>query len=298
MKFLFISISLIFSFSIEAQIPSTDSTTKVVSILPLQSFYLDSRFVANINGRARLAIPFCLPEGTVKYYVSFAGSDSKNEITTWIGLAGQLTRFIDRTGVTAGLIDAIVKPTGTSVTDVYILDTVAHNNFLNSKDRLWVANPYTSRQNITGGVLEITPKSGCELICFNNPSLKSGLNLKFEITALVSKQPKPLVIKSAEIVSTSSITAASLSDKIIVVEPSLGFKTERTADSLEHQQNFEGLLNYTNTYLSTNFDDTLAKTLHARSLILNRKPTDAISLLSPLTSNKNVDLNINKKQIG
>ncbi len=293
MKFLFISIFFIFSFSIEAQVPSSDSTTKVVSILPQQSFYLDSRFVANINGRTRLAIPFCLPEGTVKYYVSFAGSDSKNEITSWIGLAGQLTRFIDRTGVTAGLIDAIVKPTGTAVTDVYILDTVAQKNFLNFKDRLWVANPYTSRQNITGGVLEITPKSGCELICFNNPSLKSGLNLKFEITAVVSKQPKPMVIKSAEIVSTSPLAATPLSDKIIAVEPSLSFKTARIADSLEHQKDFEGLLKHTNSYLSSNFDDTLAKTLHARSLILNRKPTDATSLILPLIENKNQDLNIN-----
>lgn len=292
MKLIFVLVFAVTCFSIQAQTP-TDTTTKVVSVSPQQSFYLDSRFVANLNGRARLAIPFCLPEGTVKYYVSFAGSDSKNEITSFIGLAGQLTRIIDRTGITAGLIDAIVKPTGTAVTDIYILDTSAHKSFLNYRDRFWSANPYTSRQNITGGVMEITPKSNCELICFNNPSLKSGLNLKFEITAIVYKTPRPQIIKSVEVTNVNAIIVAPLTDKIIPMESTLAFKTARIADSLEKAHNFDALLQHTNLYLSTNFDDTLAKILHARSLILNRKPTEATALILPLTETKNTDLNVN-----
>lgn len=291
MKLIFALVLVTTWFSVQSQTP-TDTTTKVVSVSPQQSFYLDSRFAANLNGRARLAVPFCLPEGTVKYFVSFAGSDSKNEITSFISLAGQLTRIIDRTGITAGLIDAIVKPTGTAVTDIYILDTSKQKIFLDYRDRLWSANPYTSRQNITGGVLEITPKSGCELICFNNPSLKSGLNLKFEITALVSKIPRPQIIKSAEIINVSTIIAAPLTDKIISFESTLAYKTARIADSLETARNFEALLQHTNSYLSNNFDDTLAKTLHARSLILNKKPTEATALILPLTENKNLDLNV------
>ena len=292
MKLIFILVLAISCFSVQAQTP-TDTTTKVVSVSPQQSFYLDSRFVANLNGRSRLAIPFCLPEGTIKYYVSFAGSDSKNEITSWISLAGQLTRIIDRTGITAGLIDAIVKPTGTAVTDVYILDTSKQKIFLNYRDRFWAANPYTSRQNMTGGVLEIVPKSGCELICFDNPSLKSGLNLKFEITALVSKIPRPQIIKSVEIINVNNFAVVPLPEKIIPIESTVAFNTARIADSLETARNFDALLQHTSSYLSTNFDDTLAKTLHARSLILNRKPTAATMLILPLTETKNTDLGVN-----
>ena len=36
---------------------TSDTATKVVTVLSPQNFYLDSRFISNINGRSRLAIP-------------------------------------------------------------------------------------------------------------------------------------------------------------------------------------------------------------------------------------------------
>ena len=98
---------------LKAQIPVQDSAFTVVTISPAQSFYLDSRLMSNLNGRSRLTIPVSLPEGTVRWYYSFAASESKNEPLEWVGLAGQLTKLYDRTGIASEVINRLVKPAGT-----------------------------------------------------------------------------------------------------------------------------------------------------------------------------------------
>ena len=104
-----------------------DTTFTVVTISPPQSFYLDSRMVSQISGRSRLTVPVQLPEGTVKWYYSFAAMESKNEPLEWISLAGQLTKLVDRTGITATVISTVVKPIGTANCDIFVLNTEGVN---------------------------------------------------------------------------------------------------------------------------------------------------------------------------
>ncbi|NJN33641.1 MAG: hypothetical protein HC817_04700 [Saprospiraceae bacterium] len=106
-----------------AQTNRFDTTYSVVTVSPAQNFYLDSRLVSNVNGRSRVAIPVALPEGTVRWFYSFAATESKNEPLEWVGLAGQLTKLVDKTGITSELINRLVKPSGTAACDIFVLNT-------------------------------------------------------------------------------------------------------------------------------------------------------------------------------
>lgn len=167
-----------------------DNSPQVVTVSAAQNFYLDSRIVSNINGRSRLTIPVNLPEGTVKWFYSFAAVESKNEPLEWVGLAGQLTKLYDRTGIASEVINRLVKPTGTSSCDIYVLNTEGISTFLNKTDENFSYDKENSRLNFTGGVVEVPFKTSNIVLGLSNPSVKSGINLKVEVTALVVKVVK------------------------------------------------------------------------------------------------------------
>ena len=164
-----------------------DTTFTVVTISPPQSFYLDSRMVSQISGRSRLTVPVQLPEGTVKWYYSFAAMESKNEPLEWVSLAGQLTKLVDRTGITATVISTVVKPIGTANCDIFVLNTEGVVQFDAKNDDKWSFDKNLSRQNITSGVVESYVSKPNLVIGLSNPSLKTGINIRIEATAVVGK---------------------------------------------------------------------------------------------------------------
>ena len=192
--FLFISI---ISTTLKSQIPTQDSAFTVVTIAPAQSFYLDSRLMSNLNGRSRLTIPVNLPEGTVRWYYSFAASESKNEPLEWVSLAGQLTKLYDRTGIASEAINRLVKPTGTTVCDIFVLNTEGVLQFENKDDANLIVDKDFSRQNMTSGIVEVWVKNKRPVLGLSNPSLKTGINVKIEISAVVSKSKpsNPIFLK-------------------------------------------------------------------------------------------------------
>ncbi len=192
--FLFI---LIKTTPLKSQIPAQDSAFTVVTIAPAQSFYLDSRLMSNLNGRSRLTIPVNLPEGTVRWYYSFAASESKNEPLEWVGLAGQLTKLYDRTGIASEVINRLVKPAGTTVCDIFVLNTEGSLFFENKEDDKIIMDKDFSRQNMTGGIVEVWVKNKRPVLGLSNPSIKTGINVKIEISAVVSKSKpsSPIFLK-------------------------------------------------------------------------------------------------------
>ena len=181
---------------LKSQIPVQDSAFAVVTISPAQSFYLDSRLTSNLNGRSRLTIPVNLPEGTVRWYYSFAASESKNEPLEWVSLAGQLTKLYDRTGIASEVINRLVKPSGTSVCDIFVLNNSVTASgawqegvlqFENKDDVNLIVDKDFSRQNMTGGIVEVWVKNNKPVLGLSNPSIKSGINVKIEISAVVAK---------------------------------------------------------------------------------------------------------------
>ena len=192
--FLFILIKIA---PLKSQIPTQDSAFTVVTIAPAQSFYLDSRLMSNLNGRSRLTIPVNLPEGTVRWYYSFAASESKNEPLEWIGLAGQLTKLYDKTGIASEVINRLVKPSGTTICDIFILNTEGVLQFENKDDFNLIVDKDFSRQNMTGGIVEVWVKNKRPVLGLSNPSIKTGINVKIEISAVVSKSKpsNPIFLK-------------------------------------------------------------------------------------------------------
>lgn len=182
---------------LKSQIPAQDSAFTVVIIAPAQSFYLDSRIMSNLNGRSRLTIPVNLPEGTVRWYYSFAASESKNEPLEWVGLAGQLTKLYDRTGIASEVINRLVKPAGTTVCDIYVLNTEGVPPFEDKDDINLIVDKDFSRQNMAGGIVEVWVKNRRPVIGLSNPSIKTGINVKIEISAVVakSKPSNPIFLK-------------------------------------------------------------------------------------------------------
>ena len=192
--FLFILIKIA---PLKSQIPTQDSAYTVVTIAPAQSFYLDSRLMSNLNGRSRLTIPVNLPEGTVRWYYSFAASESKNEPLEWVSLAGQLTKLYDRTGIASEVINRLVKPAGTTICDIFILNTEGVLQFENKDDVNLIVDKDFSRQNMTGGIVEVWVKNKRPVLGLSNPSIKTGINVKIEISAVVSKSKpsSPIFLK-------------------------------------------------------------------------------------------------------
>ena len=192
--FLFILIKIA---PLKSQIPTQDSAFTVVTIAPAQSFYLDSRLMSNLNGRSRLTIPVILPEGTLRWYYSFAASESKNEPLEWVGLAGQLTKLYDRTGIASEVINRLVKPSGTTICDIFILNTEGVLQFENKDDVNLIVDKDFSRQNMTGGIVEVWVKNKRPALGLSNPSIKTGINVKIEISAVVSKSKpsNPIFLK-------------------------------------------------------------------------------------------------------
>ena len=169
------------------QTRSFDTAFSVLTLTSPQSFYLDSRIVSQINGRSRLTIPVQLPEGTIRWYYSFVALESKNEPMEWVGLAAQLTKLVDKTGISAAFISRFVSPTGTAACDIYVLDTEGGKFFEEKEDKKWQYDRNTSRLNMTGGVVESYVSKPNFVVGMSNPSLKSGINIRIEITAIVAK---------------------------------------------------------------------------------------------------------------
>ena len=179
---------LIFLSHARTQTRAFDTTYTVVLVMPSQSFYLDSRFISSINGHSRITLPVNLPEGTVKWYYSFSANDAKNEPLEWVSLAAQLSKYWDKTGTVAEVLNRVMKPTGTAVCDISTLDTEGGRFFENKEDKSWNADPMTSRTNITAGVVEGIASKRQFLIGLSNPSLKAGINVKIEVSAVVLKR--------------------------------------------------------------------------------------------------------------
>ncbi len=251
---------------------TSDTATKVVTVLSPQNFYLDSRFISNINGRSRLAIPIKLPENTVKCFFSFAAHESKNETLHWVSLAGQLTRIIDKTGISAHFIEALINPIGTAVCDIYVIDTAQIKSFENKEDKNWTFDKLSARKNITSGITEINPNFNIIAIAFNNPSLKSGINIQLEVSAIVTKDgilPKNMVNKGMPLpVSVENIYKDSIIHKI---------------DSLEKIGNFVEMRNQTYNFLLSKSEDNKIKIPNARALFLSGHAKSALSVLQPLS---------------
>ena len=137
---------------------AADSTYSVVSVVSPHEFILDGRIMSKISGHSRTTLQINLPEGTQRWYYSFAATEGENSLGEWISLAGQLTRAYDKTGIVANVVDKLVKPSGSAVCDIYVIDTSMMQEFEAKNDKKWKYDGTGSRLNLKSGPSEQFPK--------------------------------------------------------------------------------------------------------------------------------------------
>src|SRR5690606_35638974 len=107
--------------------------TKVVQVMPPQTFYLNGGTRATFGGKSRTWFNIQLPKNTIEWYYSFTTTKGESSKAT-IGLLSQLTKLYDPTGMTAIATNAILTPSGAGVCDIYLMDRANCDKFMDKVD--------------------------------------------------------------------------------------------------------------------------------------------------------------------
>jgi hypothetical protein len=168
---------------------------KTVQVLTPQTFYLNGGNRATFGGKSRETYTFKLPPNTVEWYYAFTTSTGADP-TQSIKLMAQLTRIIDPSGFTEIATSAILTPSGAAVCDIYLMDPENTGVFIN-KDDNWgstlIHHKNYYRGNYKNGTVQIKDmpsKTYC--LGFKNPSAVQGINITFEVVAIVDTSKKTI----------------------------------------------------------------------------------------------------------
>jgi len=184
---------------------------KVIQLITPQKFYLNggAKATLSVGGTSRQSFNIVLPLNTVEWYFSI--STSKNEGgSKAIGLLAQLTRLYDPTGMLAIATNSILIPSGDGVCNIYLMDKVNSDKFMNKAD-LWgdrlEIRESGSRNNFQDGTVQIKDiLAGSWYLGFKNPSTTQGISITVEVVAIVEEIKK---VEKTETENTAS-TYASL----------------------------------------------------------------------------------------
>lgn len=171
---------------------------KVVPVLTEQTFYLNGGTRAAFGGKSRVWYPVTLPPNTVEWYFSFTSERGKDASAT-VNLLSQLTRACDPTGTTALAVQSLASPTGSAACDIYLMDRTNADKFMDKVDNTGGTYSYFingSRLNFKNGVVQVKDlTTGTYYLGFKNPSGVEGINVTFEVSAIVEET---LVIEQTE----------------------------------------------------------------------------------------------------
>ncbi|MEY4834772.1 MAG: hypothetical protein RI980_887 [Bacteroidota bacterium] len=163
---------------------------KVVQVMTPQTFYLNGGAKATFGGKSRIWFNIPLPKNTVEWYYSFTTTKNQNSTST-IGLLSQLTRLYDPTGMTAIATNAILTPSGAGVCDIYLMDRINNDKFMEKVDNWGGSYSYKvngSRENFKNGTVQIKDLLfGNWCLGFKNPSATEGISITFEVVAIVEE---------------------------------------------------------------------------------------------------------------
>jgi tetratricopeptide (TPR) repeat protein len=111
---------------------------KVLPLVENRQYELDGGIL--VLNTSRVIIPVSLPENTIAWYYMFASYSNEDVLkkrTTELNLASQLSLALDKTGLTSGLVSALLTPNGSSCSNIYVFgDRYNADNFVNKTDQL------------------------------------------------------------------------------------------------------------------------------------------------------------------
>jgi hypothetical protein len=153
--------------------------------------FVNSR--SNFGGKTRVGFPVTLPQNTVEWYYTFAATRNEKDIQatkSTMRLFGELSSFLDRTGILSIAFNALSKPPGANYCHVYLLRQDQHESFLAKDDMNFKALPEGTRENLMSGVIKVKNccNTGSYYIGFRNNDFDDGVHVMIEVVAIVEKE--------------------------------------------------------------------------------------------------------------
>lgn len=184
-KLFYISLLLIFVNKITAQVETKN--LNIAKLVPEQNYLINGTANAALaGGRDRITIPVYLPEGTKEWVYVFSCSSSDNGQGV-IQLCSNLTKAVDVSGTTSGVINSLTAPDGDSYCDVFLFDKENKELFENDQEGYRSYNVGT-KKNIKNGVMPINNlNNGTYYIGIKNNYATTAINIKIEVAALVEQ---------------------------------------------------------------------------------------------------------------
>jgi len=183
----FISLTIIIFPSFGQQI---EKKKRVVS-LAKETLVLNGGVRSAFGGKSRTAITIDLPPNTLEWYYVFSTSPVGGQNKA-LNLVPQLTRLIDPMGVSSLVASAILAPTGSHVCDIYLMDQLNSNSFLQKLDnsgRQISCIESGKTENARQAVIQIKDvRAGRWFLGFKNPSETEGIVVNVEVAAIVEER--------------------------------------------------------------------------------------------------------------
>lgn len=165
----------------------TEFSVETKQIIETRDLYINGGARSHFGGKSRVSIKVDLPPNTDYWYYSFSTSAGKSG-TKNLKLAIQLTSMLaDPSGVTSNTLTAINVPQGAASVDVYLLDRLNKNAFINKEG--YSHYPEGMVENTKQAAVRIDDvKSGTYYLGIKNPSALNGLNLSIEVVAIIKNK--------------------------------------------------------------------------------------------------------------
>lgn len=162
---------------------------KPVILAEKNLIYLDNRTKAIFPGaNSKVVVTVNLPINTVEWYYQFSSyrnKDKINSVNQTFDLIGNISKVLDRTGLVKLGIQMLTHPPGGDICSVYLLDASNSHAFKNTNS--WRYQQLGSRENYNSGIVKIKQLGGgTQYIGIQNPELFHGINVLFEVVAIVA----------------------------------------------------------------------------------------------------------------
>lgn len=172
--------------------------------------YINSGSNASFKGgKSRITIPFVLPNNTIEWYYEVISSRNKEDIESVsesMKLIGQLGRLIDKnTGTIGFALDAISKPPGGNVCDVYLLPDYDNASLFERKeDGYWKCYTIATRKNVKSDIIKLKEgfQNGSYYLGIKNPDSMYGIHVRVEVVAIIHE--KEMGVKTRQIPQITS----------------------------------------------------------------------------------------------
>jgi len=162
-------------------------TLRTVRIISPQQGYLFSYFNP---GASRTVVPIRLPANTVSWYYEFAAFRDKAQLEAaqhQFQLFAQLSTLADQSGITSFAINALTKPPGGNICNVYLLADSKQCDLFRGKQTFNYVREGT-RDNLTSAVVPVGSSLGQEVaLGLYNPDNMYGIHYALEVVAVVEE---------------------------------------------------------------------------------------------------------------